>query len=86
MPFNYKYEVISRDVNLLNADMKNIYDQFVSDGRLISSVAPHDSDGKIVGEVTFDSEGSFEAYNLLQVGSNEIVTTSNIVDVHKINY
>jgi hypothetical protein len=86
MPFMFRHKILSGHQDPLSADMKIVHDRYKDEGRIIIVVPPHDSNGDMVCEVHFDSEGSFESYQNEILDANDIVTTSNIIELEKLTY
>lgn len=86
MPFMFRHKILSGHTEPLDSDMLITFNRFKSEGRIVQVVEPHDSNGDIVCEVHFDSEGSFEDYQTHQLDANDIVTSSNIVELEKLTY
>ena len=82
----FRHKILSGHENVLNSAMETIHLRYKSEGRIIGVVPPHDSNGDMVCEVHFDSEGSFESYQNEILDGNDIVTTSNIVELEKLTY
>lgn len=83
MAFMFRHKILSGHQDPLSDEMREIHERFKSEGRISMVVRPHDSDGDMVCELYFDSEGSFEAYQDEILDGNDIVTTSNIVELEK---
>lgn len=82
----FRHKILSGDEIVLDSAMEIIHERYKSEGRIISVVPPHDSNGDMVCEVHFDSEGSFESYQNEILGHNDIVTVDNIVELEKLTY
>ena len=82
----FRHKILSGHLDPLDSDMRSTFNTFKSEGRIIQVVAPHDSNGDIVCEVHFDSEGSFEDYQNHVLDANDVVTSSNIVELEKLTY
>jgi len=86
MPFMFRHKILSGDTEPLDIEMFKTFNRFKSEGRIIQVVEPHDSNGDTVCELHFDSEGSFEDYQAIQLDANDIVTESNIIELEKLTY
>jgi len=86
MPFMFRHKILSGHLDPLDSNMRSIYNAFKAEGRIIDVVVPHDSNGDIVSELHFDSEGSFEDYQNYMLDANDIVTASNIIELEKLTY
>lgn len=83
MAFMFRHKILSGHEDPLSDDMREVYERFKNEGRITMVVSPHDSNGDMVCELHFDSEGSFEDYQAIQLDANDIVTESNIIELEK---
>tara|TARA_B100000123_G_C25652164_1_gene393744 strand:+ start:431 stop:682 length:252 start_codon:yes stop_codon:yes gene_type:complete len=82
----FRHKILSGHLHPLSADMRTVYERFINEDRIIKVVPPYDSNGDIVSELHFDSEGSFEDYQKYQLNANDIVTADNIIELEKLTY